>query len=156
MVAGAFQITFRVKIHANDIFLFFKNYFWYQHIKTIQNIQTILNFNKKKIKFFKNAAATPTTLIFDNSRPNFPSKHNIGLFFHVPIPISKLTGEKKSHLHKQKIWITSNPIWNFKYMTWKIHVSYIYINRLFNFGVPNIIINKTLEIVALTTPTKHY
>jgi hypothetical protein len=29
-------------------------------------------------------------------------------------------------------------------------------NRLFNFGVPNIIINKTLEIVALTTPTKHY
>jgi hypothetical protein len=27
VVAGAFQITFRVKIHANDIFLFFKNYF---------------------------------------------------------------------------------------------------------------------------------
>jgi hypothetical protein len=27
MVAGAFQITFRVKIHANDIFSFFKNYF---------------------------------------------------------------------------------------------------------------------------------
>ena len=46
--AGAFQITFRVKMHANDVFLFFKNYFWYQHIKTIQNIQTILNFNKKK------------------------------------------------------------------------------------------------------------
>jgi hypothetical protein len=27
VVAGAFQITFRVKMNANDIFLFFKNYF---------------------------------------------------------------------------------------------------------------------------------
>jgi hypothetical protein len=27
VVAGAFQITFRAKIHVNDIFLFFKNYF---------------------------------------------------------------------------------------------------------------------------------
>jgi hypothetical protein len=27
VVAGAFQITFRVKMHANNIFLFFKNYF---------------------------------------------------------------------------------------------------------------------------------
>jgi hypothetical protein len=44
VVAGAFQITFR----ANDVFSFFKNYFWHQHIKTIQNIQTILNFSKKK------------------------------------------------------------------------------------------------------------
>jgi hypothetical protein len=35
VVAGAFQITFRAKIHANDVFLFFKNYFWHQHIKTI-------------------------------------------------------------------------------------------------------------------------
>jgi hypothetical protein len=25
MVAGAFQITFRAKIHVNDVFLFFKN-----------------------------------------------------------------------------------------------------------------------------------
>jgi hypothetical protein len=24
---GAFQITFRAKIHINDVFLFFKNYF---------------------------------------------------------------------------------------------------------------------------------
>ena len=29
-------------------FLFFKNHFWHQHIKAIQNIQTILNFSKKK------------------------------------------------------------------------------------------------------------
>jgi hypothetical protein len=27
VVAGAFQITFRAKIHANDIFSFFKNHF---------------------------------------------------------------------------------------------------------------------------------
>jgi hypothetical protein len=27
VVAGAFQITFHAKMHANDIFLFFKNYF---------------------------------------------------------------------------------------------------------------------------------
>ena len=38
-------------MHANDIFLFFKNYFWYQHIKTIQNVQSILNFNKKNSNF---------------------------------------------------------------------------------------------------------
>jgi len=52
VVTGAFQITFRAKIHVNDVFLFFKNYFWYQHIKTIQNIQIILNFSKKKIQIF--------------------------------------------------------------------------------------------------------
>jgi hypothetical protein len=27
VVAGAFQITFRAKIHANDVFSFFKIYF---------------------------------------------------------------------------------------------------------------------------------
>jgi len=27
VVAGAFQITFRAKMHVNDFFLFFKNYF---------------------------------------------------------------------------------------------------------------------------------
>jgi hypothetical protein len=27
VVAGAFQITFRAKMHANDVFLFFKNHF---------------------------------------------------------------------------------------------------------------------------------
>jgi hypothetical protein len=62
VVADAFQITFRAKMHANDVFLFFKNHFWHQHIKTIQNIQTILNFSKKKFKFFENAA----TAVFQN------------------------------------------------------------------------------------------
>jgi hypothetical protein len=27
VVAGVFQITFRAKIHANDVFSFFKNHF---------------------------------------------------------------------------------------------------------------------------------
>jgi hypothetical protein len=27
VIAGTFQIVFRVEIHVNDIFLFFKNYF---------------------------------------------------------------------------------------------------------------------------------
>jgi len=44
-------------MYINDVFSFFKNHFWYQHIKTIQNIQIILNFSKKKLKFFGNAAA---------------------------------------------------------------------------------------------------
>ena len=48
VVVIAFQIIFFVEIHINDVFLFFKNYFWHQHIKTIQNI---LNFNKKKLNF---------------------------------------------------------------------------------------------------------
>jgi undecaprenyl pyrophosphate phosphatase UppP len=48
VVAGAFYIAFRVKIHANDVFSFFKNYFWHQYIKTIQKVQTALNFSKKK------------------------------------------------------------------------------------------------------------
>ena len=48
VVAGAFQITFHAEMHANDVFLFFKNHFWHQHIKTIQKVQTPLNFSKKK------------------------------------------------------------------------------------------------------------
>jgi hypothetical protein len=48
VVVVAFQIAFRAEIHANDVFLFFKNHFWYQHIKTIQKVQTALNFSKKK------------------------------------------------------------------------------------------------------------
>ena len=50
VVAVVFQIAFPVEKHVNNIFLFFKNYFLYQHIKTIQKIQTALNFNKKKIQ----------------------------------------------------------------------------------------------------------
>jgi hypothetical protein len=48
VVAVAFQIAFRAEIHVNDVFSFFKNHFWHQHIKTIQKVQTALNFSKKK------------------------------------------------------------------------------------------------------------
>jgi hypothetical protein len=59
VVAGAFQITFRAKMHVNDIFLFFKNHFWHQHIKTIQTIQTILNFSEKKNSNFLGTQPQP-------------------------------------------------------------------------------------------------
>jgi hypothetical protein len=48
VVVVAFQIAFRAEIHVNDIFLFFKNHFSYQYIKTIQKVQITLNFSKKK------------------------------------------------------------------------------------------------------------
>jgi hypothetical protein len=49
VVAVAFQSVFRVEMHQNDIFLFFKNHFLDQYIKTIQNIQKKFIFNKKAI-----------------------------------------------------------------------------------------------------------
>jgi len=58
VIASTFQITFCAKMHVNDVFLFFKNYFWQQHIKTIQNIQTILNFNKKNSNFLGTRSQT--------------------------------------------------------------------------------------------------
>jgi hypothetical protein len=59
VVAVAFQIAFRAEIHVNNVFLFFKNHFWHQHIKTIQKVQTTLNFNKKKkLKFDKTQLQT--------------------------------------------------------------------------------------------------
>ena len=66
VVAGAFQIAFRAEMHANDVFLFFKNHFWHQHIKTIQKVQTALTFStkKKNFKFWRNAGT--------NAVPNVP------------------------------------------------------------------------------------
>jgi len=58
VIVVTFQIAFRAEIHVNDVFSFFKNYFWHQHIKTIQKVQTALNFNKKKIKIWSNAGST--------------------------------------------------------------------------------------------------
>jgi hypothetical protein len=46
VVAVPFQITFRVEMHVNDVFFYFLKIILHQHIKTIQNIQIILNFNK--------------------------------------------------------------------------------------------------------------
>ena len=44
----AFQSIFRVEMHQNNTFLFFKNYFLNHRVKTIQNTQKI-NFLKKQI-----------------------------------------------------------------------------------------------------------
>jgi hypothetical protein len=41
-------------MHQNDIFLFFKNHFLDQRIKTIQNIQKNLFLIKKQFEFFEN------------------------------------------------------------------------------------------------------
>jgi hypothetical protein len=35
VVAVAVQSAFRLEMHQNEVFLFFKNHFWHQHIKTI-------------------------------------------------------------------------------------------------------------------------
>jgi len=59
VVVGALQITFRAKMHVNDVFSFFKNPFWHQHIKTIQNVQIILNFSKKKNSNFLGMRVEP-------------------------------------------------------------------------------------------------
>jgi len=45
---GCFSNSFSCRNVCHDVFLFFKNHFWYQHIKTIQKVQTALNFSKKK------------------------------------------------------------------------------------------------------------
>ena len=65
VIIVAFQIIFCAEIHANDIFLFFKNHFWYQHIKMIQNIQTILNFNKKKLNFLEMLFAPRSQTVYE-------------------------------------------------------------------------------------------
>ena len=52
-------VVFRAKKYTNNVFLFLKNYFWYQHIKTVQKIQITLNFSKKKkFKFFQKTGST--------------------------------------------------------------------------------------------------
>jgi hypothetical protein len=66
VVAGAFQIAFRAEIYANNIFSFFKNHFWHQHIKTIQKVQTALNFSKIKefLKFDETQLQTQCQTVF--------------------------------------------------------------------------------------------
>ena len=36
VVTIVYQNEFRSEIYENNVFLFLKNYFWHQHIKTIQ------------------------------------------------------------------------------------------------------------------------
>jgi len=75
VVVGAFQIVFRAEMHANDIFLFFKNHFWHQHIKTIKKVQTALNFSKKKKFKFRGNAGT-------NTVPNVPLPYHLPPWHH--------------------------------------------------------------------------
>jgi hypothetical protein len=49
VIAITVQNNFYLEIHQNDISLFFKNYFWDQHIKTIQKYKKKLIFNNKII-----------------------------------------------------------------------------------------------------------
>ena len=103
LVAGAFQITFRVKMHANDVFLFFKNHFWHQHIKTIQTIQIILNFSKKKKKI---------QIFWERSRSRVPKHASCSA---MPLSCSKiatsspgnryLTNSTPSQLRERRILI---------------------------------------------------
>ena len=50
--SGCFSNNLLCRNACQWFFLFLKNYFWHQHIKTIQNVQTILNFSKDKFNFF--------------------------------------------------------------------------------------------------------
>jgi hypothetical protein len=69
---GCFSNNFSCQNACQWFFLFFKNHFWHQYIKIIQNIQTKLNFNKKKFKIFweRNHSRVPkrSLTIFITSR----------------------------------------------------------------------------------------
>ena len=53
VVVVAFQSAFHSEKCANNIFLFFKNHFWDQHIKMIWKHQKHITSKKKKFKFFR-------------------------------------------------------------------------------------------------------
>jgi hypothetical protein len=52
VVVIVFQSVFNSEKYINNIFLFFKNYFWDQHIKMIWKYQKHINLKQKKIKYF--------------------------------------------------------------------------------------------------------
>jgi len=53
VVTVVFKSIFCLKKYQNNFFLFFKIYFWYQHIKTIKKILNKINLKKKKSNFNK-------------------------------------------------------------------------------------------------------
>jgi hypothetical protein len=59
VIVVAFQSAFHVEMHQNDVFLYLKNCFWDQRIKTIQNIKKILIFSKKKFLNFLETQVGP-------------------------------------------------------------------------------------------------
>jgi len=52
VIAAAFQSAFHAKIHQKEVFLFLKNHFLDQLIKTIQNIKKKLIFLKTQVELF--------------------------------------------------------------------------------------------------------
>ena len=75
VVAVVFQIVFRAEKHVNNVSSFFKNYFWYQHIKTIQKVQTALNFSKKKKKKILNFFKKPVWPQCQTGKTSAAKKH---------------------------------------------------------------------------------
>ena len=52
-------------MYVNNVFLFLKNYFLHQHIKTIQKIQNILNFSIKNLNFLETRFAPRSQTVVD-------------------------------------------------------------------------------------------
>jgi len=85
-------------MHANDVFSFFKNYFWHQHIKTIQTIQTILNFSKKKKTNFQ--------IFWERSRSRVPKRFSRHGEFNetINLPLPKpATHQRKIKFNGRKL-----------------------------------------------------
>jgi hypothetical protein len=114
VVVVAFQIVFRAEIHANDVFSFFKNYFWHQHIKTIQKVQTALNFNKKNIEIWSNAGSTAKQALnlLLNHFKNAPSNHSGTFKWYMFLNLNKF---QKSRM-KQKFLITKPALQTINYI----------------------------------------
>jgi len=88
-------------------FLFFKNYFWHQHIKTIQNIQTIFNFNKKTkiFKIFRNAAAAAAAFpnICVNALGSWQAVHSSSMW--VTIFLASQAGDVSACVRETRLTI---------------------------------------------------
>ena len=121
VVVVAFQIAFRAEIHANDVFLFFKNHFWYQHIKMIQKVQTALNFNKKKKKIWNslksrlNSRAKRSLTI----RPTFLLSLSLFFIYKVPYTCRHKHEKLNDYLLCEKIM--KRPRDPLTILKWQIH-----------------------------------
>ena len=71
VVVVAFQSVFHSEKYANNIFLFFKNYFWDQHIKMIwehqKHITSKLKIQKKNLNFLESAFQQQCQTPFSNA-----------------------------------------------------------------------------------------
>jgi tmRNA-binding protein len=99
VVTSDFQITFRTKMHVNDVFSFFKNYFWHQHIKTIQNEQIILNFNKKKISKFLKTHVEPCSQTLSKLRGRGCAELHTSLYWKRALKNCVLNNGRKKKKH---------------------------------------------------------